>query len=165
MWKKSMDAEVQPIDDGCLSEKHAAHARSATPNVQRPTLNVQRSNGASAALAPKTAARIRPVSPGYATGMRRQWHHHARDGIHRDSRESRARTASAGSPHSAPRSTNRDFKSAQSISHFRHRRLRTNRRNCNRQLQIRSLLNSCARKSRAVAPSFPQTSIIPNPSR
>ena len=57
--------EVQPIDDGFLSEKHAAcAAQRSTPNSDksragRSTSNVQWSRRA---LAPKTAARIRRSS-------------------------------------------------------------------------------------------------------
>ena len=75
--------EVQPIDDGFLSEKHAAiAAQRSTPNAQAQS-NVQWSRRA---FAPKTAARIRRSSC-YATSVRQAWHHHARNGIHRDSRE------------------------------------------------------------------------------
>src|SRR6478735_7915391 len=73
--------EVQPIDDGFLSQKHAAIA------AQRSTPNAQRSRRA---LAPKSAARIRRSSC-YATGVRQAWHHHARNGIHCHSREHRSR--------------------------------------------------------------------------
>ena len=65
--------EVQPIDDGFFSEKHAAIA------TQRSTCNVQWSRRA---LAPKTAARIRRSSC-YAASVRQAWNHHSRNGIHR----------------------------------------------------------------------------------
>ncbi len=38
---------VQPIDDGWLSEAHAAHAEQKTSNIQRPTPNVERAEGES----------------------------------------------------------------------------------------------------------------------
>ena len=57
--------------------------RSEAP-VKRSNLKLQTSQFA---LAPKTSAReVR--SSCYATGVRQAWHHHARNGIHRDSRES-----------------------------------------------------------------------------
>ena len=74
--------EVQPIDDGFLSEKHAAiAAQRSTPNAQRPTFN---GAGAPSRRRPLRASAGHPVTQlAYAQAR----HHHARNGIHRDSRE------------------------------------------------------------------------------
>ncbi len=71
--------KVQAIDDGYLSEKHAAiAAQRSTPNAQRPTFN---GAGAPSRRRPLRASVGHPVTQlAYAQA----WHHHARDGIHRD---------------------------------------------------------------------------------
>ena len=157
--------EVQPIDDGFLSEKHAAHAQRATLNAQ--TLNVQLQMEPARPRAEDRCAHP-SVDPGYATGVRKaaassrpRWNSSRFEKIS-DAKFWEARELDRewqrlpnGSEIARQRSTSAIRLAP--IEHVANRQLPTSR--------ARSLPNSCGPKSRAAAPSFPQTSIIPNPSR
>ena len=151
--------EVQPIDDGYLSEKHAAiAAQRSTPNseseTQRPTFN---GAGAPSRRRPLRASVGHPV-----TQLA-----YARRGIITPEmefiaiREKSVARAGIGDP--AP--TIDESRLQPERSPFPPLRLATNRNWKSQIRKSRSLPNSSAPKSRAAAPSFPQTSIIPNPSR
>ena len=154
--------EVQPIDDGFLSEKHAAiAAQRSTPNSDKSRAGAQHPtfNGAGA------PSRRRPLRASVGHPVTQLAY--ARRGIITPEmefiaiRENMGRAvAGIGDPGAAinDRGYNRND------LRFRHSGSQPIG-NCKSQSQIQSLPSSSAPKSRAVAPSFPQTSIIPNPSR
>ena len=155
--------EVQPIDDGFLSEKHAAiAAQRSTPNSDKSRAGAQRPtfNGAGA------PSRRRPLRASVGHPVTQLAY--ARRGIITPEmefiaiRENMGRAvAGIGDPGAAI--NDRGYNRNDLRFHHSGSEPIGNWQSAIRQIQ--SLPNSSAPKSRAVAPSFPQTSIIPNPSR
>ncbi len=155
--------EVQPIDDGFLSEKHAAiAAQRSTPNSDKSRAGAQRPtfNGAGA------PSRRRPLRASVGHPVTQLAY--ARRGIITPEMEFIAIRENHGCAARGTRraafgdSPNRFFNCPQFV-----RPLSMLATHSELQIAIadQSLPSSSAPKSRAVAPSFPQTSIIPNPSR
>ena len=154
---------VTPIDDGYLSEKHARlRSGKKTSNVQRPTFNVQlerqqrtsrQSDNRQFAIA-RRPLRAQRRSSRHAAVVRAPRHHHARDGVHCDSRKLAARLSTL-----QPAISNLTIE-PQLV------RPSTSRRIVRREYSARNNARIRAGRSRArAAPSFRPTSIIPNSSR
>jgi phosphomethylpyrimidine synthase len=166
---------VQPIDDGYLSQKHAAMtAERPTPNAQRPTSNSDGENGANSS----SASDVRRSAFGVCRKVLRAKSHsitqlwYARQGIITPEMEFIAIRenlgleilGSAGATPAPFGATPNGSEGARNDLHFRHA---GSQPIANRKSQIANPITPefVAAKSRAVARSFPQTSIIPNPSR
>ena len=143
-----------------ISQKHA-DMRSAATELQIAEIKLQsnfKPRTCNLNFGARRPLRASPAVSGHATVLCATGNHHARDGIHRHSRESGERTRLA-----MRQSATRSNASATARNDLTPS---ARRRTLSVQIsQTKSLLNSCAPKSRAAAPSFPPTSIIPNPSR
>ena len=157
---------VTPLDDGYLSQMHAEHAqrrngssKSQVPN-SRETSNLEPQTSNFAARRPLSAKSSKPVTQLY----------YAREGIITPEmefiaiRENLGREILGSAGASADRSTPRRTAARATICTSAMPAPNQSAIG-NRQLEIRSLPNSSAPKSHAVAPSFPQTSTILNQSR
>ena len=169
MWRKSRDARFSRLMMAGFPRSTLRMRSSATPNVQRSTLNAQWNSEALNSQLSNSPAR-RPFCvrcPHAVTQLA-----YARQGIITPEmefiaiRENLGReilgSAGASPAPSAPRRMARKSRATICTSVMP---APSQSAIGNRQLEIPSLPNSSAPKSRAVAPSFPQTSIIPNPSR